>query len=721
MEIATGHAWEVHYNTILGTPNHLAGSTDPLMGNGVTATQATLTFLAAHQDVFGMADPKSEFTAIRDEGDDYGWAHAHFQQRIRGIEVEGADLAAHYDATGALRTISSRYVPGLASLDLNPTLSAADALATAVRGWQASFQPTFQEKDFGRTPETTLVVYVDDAGRASLAYRVVGHIQMTDNHDPAKMIYFVDAKSGAALYTRDGLETTAAKGSGTDTAGIVRSMDIDVSGTTYTLVDSTRASKKISTRNLSGSMGSGVSAGTICGGTSATAGWDTACVGAHYYAETVYDYYKAMHARDSIDGAGMNIVSLVHYGSKYNNAFWDGNDMSYGDGDGTQFYNFTRGLDVIAHEMTHGVTSRTWNPSSSNTQGGAMNECTSDIFGALSEHWAQPDAVKNWQLGEDIMEPGQKPIRIFDHPHTATASQLDNYSQNTASTEVHAGATIGDNAFYLMTHGGTNDTSKLGPVTGIGWDKADKLMYLVETKYLTSSSNWAAFGKAATDAATELALTANEKNIVQCAWIATGCITSPTTCGDTTGGDGADGGTTRGDSGTTPPPPTDGGTTTDTTPPTIDAARDAGVVDVTVVPDAPTTVDVVTRDITTVDAPTVDAGRAGSGGTGGTGGAAGSGGSTGGSGGSTGGSGGSTGGTAGTGGMAGAGGAGGATGGAGGSGNRGGSIGTGGAGGSDPGCGCTVPGQSAPVSKGTMALALGLVGAIISRRRRRQA
>jgi thermolysin len=691
------------------------------MGPGVTAAQATLSFLASHADVFGTsADPNAEFSPKREEGDDYGWAHVVFQQHIRGVEVEGADLAAHYDGAGALRSISARYVPGLATLDLNPAMSASDARAAAVRGWQASFQPTFKEADFAGSPETTLVVYVDDDGRASLAYRIVGQISMTDSHDPAKLIYFVDAKTGAALYSRDGLETTAAKGSGTDTAGTLRQLDIDQSGTTYTLVDSTRASKKITTNNLSGST---TGSGTVCKATTDANGmWDTACVGAHYYASVVYDYYKTVHNRDSIDGAGMQILSLVHYGSKYNNAFWDGTKMSYGDGDGTQFYNFTRGYDVIAHELTHGVTSRTWNPSSSNVQGGAMNESTSDIFGALSEHWSQPNAVKNWQLGEDIMEPGQKPIRIFDHPHTSTASQLDNMSQYTSSTEVHAGATVGDNAFYLFTHGGTNDTSKKGPVTGIGWDKAAKLMYLVETKYLTSSSNYAAFAKACTDAATELTLSTNEKNIVQCAWIGVGALTTPTTCGDTTGGDGDDGGTTQGDSGTIPPTG-DGGVVDVSTPPTPEGGLDRVVIDTPAVPDVQTPPDTGTTVDARPDTPTtvVDAGsdagggRAGSAGAGG--GGAGAGGSTGGTGGSTGGTGGTAGAAGSTAGTSGSGGTGGSTTGTGGS--RAGSAGTGTTPPGDPGCGCTVPGQSTPSSKSTLALTLGFVAAVISRRRRK--
>jgi MYXO-CTERM domain-containing protein len=441
-----------------------------------------------------------------------------------------------------------------------------------------------------------------------------------------------------------------------------------------------------------------------------------------------------MHARDSIDGKGLRMFNIVHYSNNYANAFWSGNGtntMTYGDGDNSTLLNTTRGLDVIAHEMTHGVTEfESGLGYAKGTANGGMNESMSDIFGCLAEHWAQPNAVKNWQIGEDVAGPSLSggALRFMDSP-TKDGRSIDHASKNTSSTDVHLNSGVSNNAFYLMTAGGTNKTSSINVKTGIGWDKAGKVMYQTQTQYLMSSDGWAQFAAANLTAAKNIGLTQNEQNIIQCAWIAVGGLTTPTTCADTTGGDGVDGGTTM-DSST--PPPTDGGTTTpdvrtDTPVPPADASADRPTVD-TNVPDTPAQPDTVTPPVDAApDVPTTmpDAtgGRGGSSGTGGSGGGgtSGTGGSTGGSGGSTGGSGGSTGGTGGsTGGTAG-GGAAGTTGGSTNRGGNGGSAGSGGSGPSDPGCGCTVPGQSAPSTKSTLALAVGLVAAAISRRRRRNA
>jgi len=315
-------------------------------------------------------------------------------------------------------------------------------------------------------------------------------------------------------------------------------------------------------------------------------------------------------------------------------------------------------------------------------------------------------------------------LRFMDEP-TKDGKSLNHAKNLKSTTDVHHSSGVSNNAFYLMTVGGTNKTSSIPVKSGIGWDKAGKVMYSTQRDYLMSSDGWLQFANANLSAAKAMGLTQNEQNIIECAWIAVGGITAKTTCGDTTGGDGADGGTTQ-DSST--PPPTDGGggtmdVSTDLTVPPIDVRVDTPVVIDTGVPETspppPDTgtppVDAGVRDATPDIAP--DRGGAGMAGTGGggTGGGGTGGGGTGGGG--TGGASG-TGGTGG--GMAGkAGAAGSGTGATGGTGGRGGSSGTGGTPPDDPGCGCTVPGQSAPSSKSTLALTLGFVAAVIARRRRK--
>jgi bacillolysin len=724
MEAETGHAWRVQYDTALGTPHHADGRAEGALAAAPMPAQATYAFLAKHREVFGMDDPAAEFTAVKEGRDEYGWTHVRLQQQVAGVPVFGGELLAHYDTAGDLTVVDTLYFPNLRSLDVNPALAAKDAVEKAVAHWQTNFQPTFETRDFDGSPHVRLGIYMDKAAKPTLAYSLIGHVDANEAHGPARMVMMIDAKTGGIIEAFDGLMTVS--GSGVDEFGVTRTMEVSGSGSNFTMVDTTRTTKNVTTNNAKTAK----SDGSVCNASSATGPWDKSCVSAHYFAEVVYDYYKQVHNRTSIDNNNMRMFSVVHYGVNYANAFWGSQKMTYGDGDGKQLLNLTRGLDVIAHEMTHGVTESTSKLGYTNgTQNGGMNEAMSDIFGALAEHWAQPHPVKNWQIGEDVAGPSLPggALRFMDVP-SKDGRSIEHAKNMTSTIDVHLSSGVPNNAMYLMTVGGTNKVSKISVNSGIGWDKAGKVMYLTQTSYLKSSDNFLQFANANLSSAKQLGLSQNEQNIIECAWIAVGGITAKTTCGDTTGGDGADGGTTM-DSSVPPPPIGDGGrpdVAMDTALPPIDVAVDRGAPIDTGVPEASPPPDVTPPpviDAGVVDArpdntaPPVDAtgGSGGSGGGAGAGGAAGSG-PAGTGGGGTGGSGGSGGGSSGSAGAsAGKAGSGGSTGG---SGQRGGSAGTGGDS-TDPGCGCTVPGQSAPVGKSTLALTLGFAAAIVSRRRRR--
>jgi len=140
---------------------------------------------------------------------------------------------------------------------------------------------------------------------------------------------------------------------------------------------------------------------------------DKAVDWAHDNAGVVYDFYKNVLNRDSLDGQGMVLKSTAHFGKSFNNAYWDGTHMTYGDGDGRVFTSFSQALDVVGHEMTHGVTERTSGLNYEN-QPGALNESWSDVMGELIEQWhADPNGFKtpeyeqksDWLIGEQIFTP----------------------------------------------------------------------------------------------------------------------------------------------------------------------------------------------------------------------------------------------------------------------------------------------------------------------------
>jgi Zn-dependent metalloprotease len=121
----------------------------------------------------------------------------------------------------------------------------------------------------------------------------------------------------------------------------------------------------------------------------------------------VADFYKTVFGRNSIDGAGITMASSVHYGINFNNAFWNGSRMTYGDGDNNIFIDFTTSTDVIAHELTHGVTQYTLQLSYTSEAGG-LNESLSDVFGSMFRQWrADQDVTQaDWFIGKEIMGPG---------------------------------------------------------------------------------------------------------------------------------------------------------------------------------------------------------------------------------------------------------------------------------------------------------------------------
>ena len=123
--------------------------------------------------------------------------------------------------------------------------------------------------------------------------------------------------------------------------------------------------------------------------------------------KAVADFYKTVFGRNSIDNAGMTMSSSVHYGVNFNNAFWNGSRMTYGDGDNNIFIDFTKSTDVIAHELTHGVTQHSMQLAYTN-QAGGLNESVSDVFGSMFRQWrANQDASQaDWLIGKEIMGSG---------------------------------------------------------------------------------------------------------------------------------------------------------------------------------------------------------------------------------------------------------------------------------------------------------------------------
>ncbi|MET8976054.1 M4 family metallopeptidase [Streptomyces sp. NPDC004539] len=207
---------------------------------------------------------------------------------------------------------------------------------------------------------------------------------------------------------------------------------------------------------------------------------------AHAGLGATFDLYLNAYGRDSIDGSGLALDATVHYDRDYDNAFWDGQQMVFGDGDGELFLDFTIPVDVIGHELTHGVTQYTANLEYY-AQSGALNESVSDVFGSLIKQYAlgQSAADADWLIGAGLLGPAidhGTALRSMKEPGTAydddvlgkdpQPGHMDHYVKTSRDNGgVHINSGIPNHAFYLLA-------TKLG---GNAWEKAGQVWYDVLT------------------------------------------------------------------------------------------------------------------------------------------------------------------------------------------------------------------------------------------------
>jgi Zn-dependent metalloprotease len=234
-------------------------------------------------------------------------------------------------------------------------------------------------------------------------------------------------------------------------------------------------------------------------------------------AGATYDFYREILQRNSIDGKGMRLDSTVHYQNRFNNAFWNGEQMVYGDGDGKLFLSFTGAIDVIGHELTHGVTQYAV-PGGLvyEDQSGALNESISDVFGSLVKQWSLKQSAEqaDWLIGAGIMAPSVgKALRSMADPgNTAITWSGDDQPKTMAgyieNGDVHTNSGIPNHAFYAAAIA----------LKGNAWDKAGPIWYKA-LALLTPNATFADMAKATAESAALLyGADSPEQHAVLAAW-----------------------------------------------------------------------------------------------------------------------------------------------------------------------------------------------------------
>jgi len=437
----------------------------------------------------------------------------------------------------------SSTLPGIteeAALKLALNNIGAEVYAWQDPGMEKMLQKSTGKADTSNFPKGTLVWMDNRLGSEEQQDRVL-HLAYCFNVYAKKplsrdMVY-VDAATGKILFVNSLLHnvftTATASGASLYSGTVSLGALLDLSTGTYYLQDRSRAAN-INTFDCHNTTGS-----TITDITSASSTYTTDVgLDAHWGAGKVYDYWSVMQGRASFDNANKTINSYVHYDVNYNNAFWDGTEMIYGDGSGIAGGGFSplAALDVCAHEIGHAVCQYTANLDYEK-ESGAMNEGFSDIWGAVIENYADPhetDAVakSNYKIGEEISSSGLRSMsnpNSFSQPDTYGGTSWFNVVSCTPTTGndhcgVHRNSGVLNFWFYLLAQGGsgTNDVGNSYSVTGIGMSKAANIAYGTEL-VLTNTSDYAACRAASISVATTLyGSCAAEVIAVTKAWYAVG-------------------------------------------------------------------------------------------------------------------------------------------------------------------------------------------------------
>jgi Zn-dependent metalloprotease len=417
--------------------------------------------------------------------DNLGQTHVRLQQRLNGLPVVGAEYIVHADADGNVIAMNGRFMP-----DRNLPRHAE------INGWsaieRAAEQIGIRNAAWGPMPKLTYVV--NEKGNAFLAF--VAEASYTDAEGEQRDVIYADARTGDL---------------------VLRAPQIH------------RARNRNTYNGNSSSTLPGTLVLTETGGSTT----DSAISTAHAHAATSYDYYKNVHNRDSYNNAGAQIKTTVHHQVAYNNAFWNGTQLVYGDGDGTQFYMLGNALDVGAHELSHAVTTYSANLTYAN-ESGALNEATSDIMAAAVEAWKDGAvSTDTWKVGEDITTPGiaGDALRYMNDP-IADGDSYDYYPTRYTGTGdsggVHLNSGIANLAFKLMVTGGTHPRGKttvvvpaLSATAMTSIDMGAKIWYRALTVYMNSSTNFLGARAATSQAATDL-YGATAAAAVNLAWDAVG-------------------------------------------------------------------------------------------------------------------------------------------------------------------------------------------------------
>ena len=432
---------------------------------------------------------KLEFSIRSEENDELGFKHIRMEQLYNGTPIKNGMIVVHCKDNRVISFNGQIYTNAL--VKSSTITKESDAYLTAIESIPSSqyaWETTTSKNTRKRTPLQAnrpkgTFVYVFKNNEDGEVLELTYNFPIYSLSPLTYKEVYVSCGTGTIINTEEKIHSLSTIGKGKCKYSGWQNIVTDSSATGFTLKDTTRGNG-IETYNLRTNKLFENKKNI----------WDTTtieqfAIDAHWGAEMTYDYYLKNHNRNSIDNKGFKLINRLRYGTNFINAFWDGTQMNYGDGNDT--INPLVSLDIIGHEITHGLTANTAKLILEN-ESGALNESFSDIFGATIDWYTRPDKA-NWHVGEEV----SRTYRSLENP--GYNKDPKNYKgknwkplNGSDLGGIHSNNGVQNHWYYLLAQGGsgTNDFGQSFNVKGIGIDKAAKIAYRNLTIYLTSKSDF---------------------------------------------------------------------------------------------------------------------------------------------------------------------------------------------------------------------------------------
>ncbi|MGW2840278.1 M4 family metallopeptidase [Streptomyces sp. NPDC001493] len=562
-------ASEVASGADTDTPSLVADLHEEVPSTG-SAADAARTHLKGKKSRYHIADTSSKDLSTVSTQSEGGRETVRLQQKYQGVPVLGGEYVVRMEKKGGKRAVtgtSGKYFTDLKLDTVAPEVSEQTAIDRAVGAvvqqlGQAPLKRPMKGQEPGKTGLTgsTDGLTILPQGTGVLARHVtVTGVSPVDGQ-PVKQEVYVDARSGFPLLQYSGIKTFGATGTGTAATGatgeapeastaaadqlVVKGSAVRYNGEktevnlykdakgVYQMIDYSKraadspyegpmlATYDARGREVASASGTWPTGIKTFQSTTPELGedfTDSGAVDAHWAAGKVYDYYKNHFGRESLDGKDgfiYSLVGVVANGQPYNNAFWDGTKMVYGQSGG-DYRTFSADTDVVGHEMTHGVVENTANLVYAG-QSGAMNEALADYFGNAIDLEANdismddPDAGL---LGEDLcttLSPRECALRDLNDGAT-TSKDFVGVTYRGDNGGVHLNSTIFSGALWDMRQ-------------DLGGDLADRIVYRALSAYMTPLDGFTEGRAAVIAAAQELGVTKAQLKIVKRSFDAHGIV-----------------------------------------------------------------------------------------------------------------------------------------------------------------------------------------------------